>query len=54
MAILTTLINKIMAWVDSLFSIFGNYSKDYSKWIVYIVAGLVLAKMLKIKLNIGK
>lgn len=49
----TGLVGKITGWVDTLFSYFGTYSKDYSKWVVYIIAGLVLSKMLKIKLNLG-
>lgn len=55
MALITTLINKIIGWVDTLLALFiGTYSKDYSKWIVYIVVGLVAAKMFKFKINLGK
>jgi hypothetical protein len=46
------LVGKVTGWIDKVFEFFGLYTSKYSKYIVYIVGGLVLAKMLKVKINL--
>lgn len=54
MEMINMMVNKISAWIDSLFQFFGFYSERYSGLIVYGFLALILAKIFKIKLNYTK
>lgn len=44
------LTNKIISWIDQMFSFAGKYSN----LLIYGVVAMMIAKMMKVKLNIGK
>jgi hypothetical protein len=51
------LINKLISWVDIaisfITSMFGSYSAKYSQLLVYGLLIFLVAKMLKIKVDVG-
>lgn len=48
-----TVINKMMEWIDKLFAIFGSYSGQYSKYIIWAVLLFIASRIFKIRLNLG-
>lgn len=44
------LTNKIIAWLDQIFT----WANQYSNLLIYGVVAMMVAKMLKVKLNLGK
>ena len=49
---LNGLISWIQAKIDQLFSYFGFYTQNYSKLLVYGLLTFILAKMLKVKVDV--
>jgi hypothetical protein len=49
----TGLVAKGASWIDQLFSIFGVYTANYSKYIVYGLLILAISKVFKFKFNIN-
>lgn len=48
-----TIINTAIEWGNNMFEFFGLYTSKYSKYIIFIIGGFVLTKMLNIKINLG-
>ena len=50
MEMVNSLTAKIIGWLDQIFS----WANQYSNLLIYGVVAMMVAKMLKVKLNIGK
>lgn len=54
MELINVMINKLVSWIDNLFSLFGFYSERYSGLLVWGFVAIMFAKIFKIKFSYSK
>lgn len=54
LSLVSLVVSKFVSWVDQLFGYFGEYTNEYSKYLVYALLLFIAAKIFRVNLKLGK